>query len=297
MSNYDDIFAEKSETTEFNPSPKEDWAEKKKQEREDAYKLIDTTCERMMADPELFQRYLDVQSRFRRYTVSNILLITAQMPDATRLGSFDFWKEKDVKIKKGEHGIVILEPGDEYIRQDGSTGVYFNPKKLFDISQTTAEPTQEKTELGDSRLLMKALIENAPCKSVVDNTLADNLYAQYRPSDKCIHVRQNVDAPALFRSVAQELAYAHMDDGSKRMRSENQFTAYCVSYILCQRNGVSVSGFVFENLSVEFANKEPKDMREALNKIRELANHISMDMEPILHPRQPEAVNRDEGAR
>ena len=43
-------------------------------------------------------------------------------------------------MKKNQKGIVILEPGDEYTREDGSIGVSYNPKKVFDITQTTCAP-------------------------------------------------------------------------------------------------------------------------------------------------------------
>lgn len=48
------------------------------------------------------------------------------MPEATRLADFKTWKDNDLYIKKGESGITILEPGDEYTREDGSVGVSYN---------------------------------------------------------------------------------------------------------------------------------------------------------------------------
>lgn len=41
--------------------------------------------------------------------------------------------------KRGADAITILEPGKEYTREkDGSTGVFYDPKKVFDISQTNS---------------------------------------------------------------------------------------------------------------------------------------------------------------
>lgn len=70
-----------------------------------------------------------MQSRFDRYSVGNALLITAQMPQATQFKDFDAWKENGVSIKKQQKGITILEPGEEYTREDSSVGVSYNVKK------------------------------------------------------------------------------------------------------------------------------------------------------------------------
>ena len=68
MANYDDIFnaSQSVETDEksYSSFDKEEWAAQKKQEREDAFALIDTTAEHMANDGALFQSYLDVQAHF-----------------------------------------------------------------------------------------------------------------------------------------------------------------------------------------------------------------------------------------
>ena len=73
MRNFDDIFnpKPKSDGPSFTSFNKDEWAAQKKKDREQAYALIDTTVQRMAADGSLFQTYLDVQSRFDRYSVGN----------------------------------------------------------------------------------------------------------------------------------------------------------------------------------------------------------------------------------
>ena len=43
-----------------------------------------------------------------------------------------------------------MEPGKEYEREDGSTGTYYNAKKVYDISQTTAGGYTEKYLIPNS---------------------------------------------------------------------------------------------------------------------------------------------------
>ena len=91
MSEFDDIFTGPKKETEEVSVPafdKEEWVQQKKAEREKAYETIDQMAELMVTDGEHVKNYLDLQSRFPRYSVGNILLVSAQKPDATRIGDF-----------------------------------------------------------------------------------------------------------------------------------------------------------------------------------------------------------------
>lgn len=300
MNEFDDLFtnqkpepAEKKEFTSFN---KEEWAAQKQKERADAYALIDTTAEKVAQDGGQFQKYLDVQARFDRYSVGNALLITAQMPEATRLSDFKTWKEADVYVKKGVSGITILEPGDEYTREDGSVGVSYNAKKVFDVSQTTSRQKTAPMISRDPRVLLKALINNAPCKISISEDLPENVGAVYKPEDKVILVRQGMDAPNIFRALSQELAHAHMDKGSYN-RADCAFDAYCASYMLCKRNNIAVDTFRFDRLPESYKGMAAQDVRGELGHIRDVANEISSDMNRVLEAQQRSQKSRDDGAR
>lgn len=144
MANYDDIFnasAQKdTEDKSFVSFDKDAWAAQKKQERESAFAMIDETAQRMANDGGLFQSYLDVQARFDRYSVGNAVLITAQKADATQLSDFKGWKNNGVFIKKGESGIVLLEPGEEYTKEDGTVGVSYNSKRCLTFPRRPQRP-------------------------------------------------------------------------------------------------------------------------------------------------------------
>ena len=45
-----------------------------------------------------------------------------------------------MKIQKGAKSISILEPV-EYAKKDGTTGISYNVKKVFDVSQTNGKKT------------------------------------------------------------------------------------------------------------------------------------------------------------
>ena len=140
MDNYDSIFAqsEDSQSRTLDQFDKKAWAEKKQAERQSVYALIDETAQAMTRDGNLFQTGLDVMARFDRYSVGNVILIAAQKPDATKLADFDTWKQNRTYVRKGEDHIKLLEPGEEFQREDGSMGVNYNVKRVFDISQTSS---------------------------------------------------------------------------------------------------------------------------------------------------------------
>ena len=177
MNNYDDLFTakgEKKESKTERPFNKEEWAAKKQQERAEAFEMLDNATVEAVSNPETFRDYLLIQSRFGKYSVSNALLISYQNNEATYLADFETWKEKGVFVQKGERGITLLEPGNEFSREDGSTGFSINVKKVFDISQTNSERNYSR-RTPDERRVLKALISSSPCDIRMTNELDGNV--------------------------------------------------------------------------------------------------------------------------
>lgn len=288
MSNYDDIFRQEQgqrESQSDQPFDKEAWAQKKQEQRETVYTMIDETAVAVSQDGSKFQGYLDVQSHFDRYSVSNALLILAQRPEATRIADFDTWKEQGAYIRKKETGFYIIEPGDEYQHEDGTTGISYNPKKMFDIAQTGSIRKRETPAYPDERTRIKALMDHAPVPMRASDTLPSGVNALYQPDTREIQVRRGMSAGDIFRALAQELAHAEMDkgDGSYN-RNENAFHAYCASYMLCKQYGVETGGYYhFEGAPQELAAMEPQEIRAELSVVKEAAGEISGRMGRFLN--------------
>jgi hypothetical protein len=281
--NFDDILmtAEKEGNQPFD---KEAWAEKKKEEREEVYALLDRETEEVAADGSKFKQYLDTQSRFSRYSAGNVLLIMAQMPQATKLKDFDAWKQNRVSLQKNQKGIRILEPGSEYQREDGSIGTSYNVKKVFDISQTKARQETEREKPEERRVLM-ALVSRTPVPmQTVEELEQPGMGARYDDTEKKIFVKKGMGAADIFRSVTQELAHAELALGMEHYRrSENTFRAYCVSYMLCKQYGFSTENFAFEQLPNGFSDMEPQETRRELGVMRDVADSISGRMARMLN--------------
>lgn len=290
MSSFDDLFRQENEQPVPRndlPFDKEAWKQQKQEQREMVYAMIDDTAQTVARDGAAFQKYLDVQSRFDRYSVANALLILAQKPDATRIADFDTWKEQGAYIRKKETGFYILEPGEEYQREDGTVGISYNPKKMFDISQTGNSRKRETPTYPDDRTRIKALMDHAPVPIRISDALPEGTNALYRPDTREIQIRKGMDAGNIFRALSQELAHAEMDkgDGSYR-RSDHAFHAYCVSYMLCKQYGVDTNGYRFDRAPQMLEGMDPQEVRAELSVIREAAGEISGRMNRMLFQRQ-----------
>ena len=298
MNNYDDLFTakgEKKESKTERPFSKEEWAAKKQQERAEAFEMLDNATEEAVANSETFRDYLLIQSRFGKYSVSNALLISYQNNEATYLADFETWKEKGVFVQKGERAISLLEPGNEFTREDGTTGFSINVKKVFDISQTNSERSYSR-RTPDERRVLKALISSSPCDIRMTNELDGNVCARYVPKDDAIYIRQGLDGEDIFRSLSQEIVIANFAKNGVA-REDCVFTAYCATYVLCERNGFDTGDFDFEKVPEMFKDAEPKAIRGQLDKIRDSANELSQDMNRIMEEQQKAKRSRDDGAR
>lgn len=274
---------------------KDEWIHQKQAEKQSAYNMMQQMSEMVGMDGQRLRDYLDVQAKFGLYSVGNVLLITAQNPDATLLEDYKTWKERGASILRGEKGILILEPSGSYTRADGQTVAGFNTKKVFDISQTTLAENAKPRVKRDGKLLLKALVKFAPCEVEKDDQwskVPEGMIAFYDPSCRAIFVESGHTEDELFRAISRELAFAYLAPGSQN-REENQFRAECVSYIICRRNQVDVSGIPFEQLSESFSQKSPKAIRTELSEIRNTAMQITLDMNRLFE-KQKNENKRDE---
>ena len=280
MTYYTDEMNTSAEETSLPPFNREEWIQQKKAEREKAFELVREMSDLLPHDGERFKNCLDLMSRFSRYSVSNILLLEAQKPDARKLGDFQSWKDEGVSVKKGETGIMILEPGKEYTRRDGKTAVSYNVKRVFDISQTSLPFALVPFTKRDGRLLIRSLVQNAPCRfeSVEASQVSNGRSAYYDAEKNTIYAVPGTETSQLFRDMAAVLAEAHLELGE--YSTDHRFGKMtCVSYILCVRNQIDTSDFDFSKLPSYIQEMNGQQMREYLGDIRDVANEITRDMD------------------
>ena len=267
------------------PFNKEEWAAQKQEQRKAAYELIDTTCEKMMADGGAFQQYLDVQGHFDRYSVNNAILVSAQMPEATQLKDYGSWKQSRAYVDKDAQKVTILEPGKEYEREDGSKAVGYNAKVVYDISQTSAKDRQQPQEQKTMRELVSAMIDASPVSFVPVDDL--ELPAFYDSAQQTIFIKTGLNEEQLFVSMAKEVSAAVFDFKHKESRDVSEFKSFCVAYMVSSRYGVDTKGFRFDNLPKEFAGMETQEFKGQLGSMRDVLGEIQSDMYKSLEKNKP----------
>ena len=269
--NIYDVFSGGSRA--FN---KEEWAAQKQEQRKEAYVLIDTTCQEMMADGGAFQQYLDVQGHFDRYSVNNAILVSAQMPEATQLKDYGSWKQSRVYVDKDAQKVTILEPGKEYQREDGSKAVGYNAKVVYDISQTSAKDRQQPQEAKTMRELVSAMIDASPVSFVPMDDL--ELPAFFDSAQQTIFIKTGLSEEQLFVSMAKEVSAAIFDCKHKESRDDSDFKSFCVAYMVSSRYGVDTKGFNFDKLPQEFEGMETQEFKGELGSMRDVLGEIQSDM-------------------
>ena len=275
---------------------KEEYAEKKKAEKERVYQMVDDTAMQIVNDPEKFRAFLDTQSRMDRYSAANALLIFNQLPEATQLKDFDDWGKDNVKIVKGAKSISILEPV-EYARQDGTTGISYNVKKMFDVSQTNGRQTPAVSVNRDPKALITTMLDACPVEVEATNELPyPNMAAFYNNEKQTLYVKRNVgDSVAVAQCVAQELGHAQLSINSDTYsRRDMGFQAVCIGYMLCKKYGVDTQNFAIDRIPENLKEKEPKEIRAELSKTRNAMSEINSRISEELYRKKQERSKEHE---
>lgn len=283
MNSFDDLLNNPNPEQSGGQLSKEEYAAKKQAERDAVFTVSDQAAMAVSCDGDKFQQYLDIQSKFDRYSTVNVLLIMAQKPEATRVGSFEFWKEKGGYVKPGQTAISILEP-HEYTKEDGTTGTGYNLKKVFDASQVDTRKVKAPTPAPTytDRQLLQALISKAPVKIVGVDAMPDyapkGQGAIFNLSSNEIFVQKGMEFKDTFQSVAQELALAEIGRDPNNVPDNPEFSAYSAAYILCKKYSVDTQNFSFTEAPYVLDGMDAQAVKGELAQIRNAAENIDRRM-------------------
>ena len=131
------------------------------------------------------------------------------MPEATSLKDKNAWKQSRVYVNKDAQKVIILEPGKEYTREDGTKAVGYNAKEVYDISDTSAANRQPPQEKKGMRELVSAMIDASPVGFQPVDDL--ELPAFYDSGQQTIFIKTGLNEEQLFVSMAKEVSAAVFD--------------------------------------------------------------------------------------
>lgn len=260
----------------------EAYKEYKKGEREQAYRMIEAATEKIVGSPAELKKYLDLQSRLDLYSVSNVMLILSQYPEASQLRDYAGWQSKNVSVKRGAKGISILEPYP-YQRKDGSQGTGYNVKKVFDVSQTMANSFVPQTPRPNMRQVLRVLVEGSPViiKATEESEMTDK-EAIFDRETQTIFVRKGLDEGSFFYNLSKEIANAKLYfELGESTDIKRDLVAESVAYMMAKEFGIEEAA---TKANPKFlADTDIKTARNNLNLARmsfsQMKNQIHLSVE------------------
>ena len=218
-------------------------------------------------------------------------VLTVTRLQTTQLKDYNTWKQSRVYVNKDAQKVVILEPSKEYTRDDGTKGISYNAKVVYDISETSAKERMQPQEQKSMRELVSALIDASPVPCVPVDDL--ELPAYYDSSQQTIFVKKGLSEEVLFISMAKEVSAAVYDFKYNESRDTSDFKSFCVAYMVSSRYGVDTKGFDFSRLPREYDGMDTQVFKGELGTMRDVLGEIQNDMYKSMEKNKP-ARNKEQ---
>ena len=223
-------------------------ADERRAEADTLHESIGSQLEELTST-EGWARFLAFATGFHSYSLSNVLLILSQRPDASRVAGFRQWQERGRQVRKGERSIKIFgyatkrtedENGEEERR------AYFPILSVFDVSQTDSIDGEEIPELaprligGDDAGIYDATAEWLTGQGwTIDraSTGEANGFTQHIKRTITIHdeLQPAQAAATMLHEAAHALMHADADDYHQHRgiyETEAESVAYIVAGVL-----------------------------------------------------------------
>jgi hypothetical protein len=226
---------------------------------------------------EFFKQYLDVISKFWKYSYHNQMLICCRMPDATRVAGFRTWQTLKRSVLKGSKAIKILAPYKKKVAdKDPITNeekekriTLFIPVNVFDVSQTEGEdlPDIDISVTGDN---YKDFLDNlvSLCKDksievIFENLGINGLYGYSKGGEIAVTNTESINTQVntLIHEIAHELLHKGENAFSKQ---EREIQAEGTAYVVTKHFGM-------ENKSFNYLALYDADYKKIMDNLKSVA--------------------------
>ena len=254
-----------------------------------------------------YQKYLSCMSKFRHYSINNLILIHMQRPDATHIASYTDWQRSfNRQVNKGEKGIRIIAPspykrkivedvkdeqGQPVLETDGSAKkvvreVPVEAYKIvtcFDISQTSGDPlpTIGVDELKGSVEAFKDIdraIRDISMVPISTEDIKNGAKGYYSRSENKIVIKSGMDDAQTLKTEIHELAHSllHSNIGSEKDvdRNTKEVQADSIAYVVSEHYGFDVSSYSFPYIAGWSSDKTVPELKASLDIIRKTSANI-----------------------
>ena len=258
-----------------------------------AKSLIETAINELIVSiekgqSEVLTNYLQAMGRFHHYSFTNIMLISRQFPNATRVAGFQTWKKLDRFVIKGEKGIKIIAPmiskKESLKDKNEEDEVYgFRIVNVFDIRQTKGTELPEiSTVKGDPTEYSERL------NQLIADQKIELLYASNVPADGystggCIVIRTGLSPAEDFSVRIHELAHEmlHQSDKEKLSTEQKETEAEAVAFVVCDAIGLDTNSACRDYIQMYTGDKEM--LLKSFERIQKTSSEILYKIKSITH--------------
>ena len=282
----------------------QEWAEKKRQEREDFQIETEQAVVEARSSDDGFFKYLLTQAANPNLSASNVAALVHQAGESLpEVGSKEKWDALDRQINEGANPLKITIPV-KYEGKDGQEHRAFNVGYVYEMRDTIGETLESKT----------------PPITRQNDTLDKAFEGLVKASPVPIEIAQDVDAIdyqdmrdriVIPRSVAENFEVLLLQEIMEMVAKASLYSEPCyeggdelleldsksVVYLVSKRIGIPADVPNITNMEDFADGKEMKELRSELNQIQKTAKEIGNSIEKTLSDRQKDNKNLDEAER
>jgi len=243
--------------------------------------------------------YLSAMARFTRYSWGNILLISLQRPDASRVAGYQAWRKLGRQVKKGEKGIAIMAPivrrGKKEEDEKKDRVFAFKTAHVFDVDQTEGKPLVEPSRVqgdpGEWAARLNAFVAGQGIQIV---HLASLSPVEGASLGGTIAVRRGLSVAEEFSVLVHEVAHELMhreDRETENSKTIRETEAEAVAFVVCQAVGLDTGTASSDYLSLYQGDQET--LTSSLGRIQRIAARI---IDGVMAEKKPAATMAGEVA-
>ena len=264
--------------------------------REEALKKSEEALKELTADlkngrSESLVQYLNMLSKFHRYSFGNCMMIAMQRPEATLVAGFGHWKKAGRFVKKGERGIAILAPligkrkaeNDNGDPEEAKCLYGFRVVHVFDVSQTEGKELPEFGSFsGDPGGKLADLEEVVRSKGIELCYEPISGGALGLSEGGKVTVLPTLEDAEKFGVLAHELAHELLHRGDRRQETTKtirETEAEAVAYVVSRAVGLNCSTKSSDYIQLWSGDAEV--LMQSLELVRDVSSNLITELEQV----------------
>ena len=262
-----------------------------------------------------WQRWLEVQAAFPRYSPRNSLLIAMQCPAASLVCSARQWNQLGRRVNAGERSLRILAPLHRTMEVASVTStadqssdpearkllVGFRPVPVFDVSQTNGQPLPASPvhQLDGDEVPsgLRAALDSATSQNAIEVRRGSaselgipssaNGAAWMESGRRVIGLRSGLSLAQEAKTMAHEVGHhllGHLDterrlDGTTRADLEVEAESF--AFLVCRSHGLATDDYSFGYVAA-WAGGDSKKVFEVAHRVTTAARPLCHDAQAVL---------------